>query len=291
MTNSNESSRVRKFRLSIAKAIPKFPNDRATLRLLEAKSLGSLLIDYTNWAYRLIPPRPRSVVMEPSLTADHRWKTQAAETNALLQLVAAGEDLNPRLSEKAFRRGFTPTTSRPGPKADRWEDNDLLLNVMGYHHLHLSAAVGGAGLSERTNDVLFAQVTRDKFYAIGFFDHSVFKATDTGSQAMTNERNRLWMLYEHRNGLGRQSGVVYASNPIATSGHAVQHVRLAQRYARIVAAIDPKLDNPATRAEVFPDLSSSELANMRLEWRFSFLDLGLIDHAAMAFHILQKGPT
>lgn len=288
MTRGNESPRVRKFRLSVAKAIPKFPNDRATLELLEAKSLGSLLIDYTNWAYRLIPPRPRSVVIEPSLTADRRWKALAADTRALLQLVASGDELNPRLSEKAFRRGFTPATSQPGPGIDKWEDKDFLLNVMGYHHLHLSPVIERSGLAKRTNDVLFAQVSRDKFHAIGFFDHSVFEVTDAVSQTMTDERNRLWQIYETR---GRVPGAFYAMGPIATSGHALQHTMLAQRYAQIIAAIDPMLDDLATRAEVFPDLSASEVQSMKLEWRFNFLDLGLCDHSAMAFHILQKGPT
>lgn len=259
--------------------------------MLEAKSLGSLLIDYANWAYRLIPPRPRSVVIEPSLTADHRWKSLAADTKMLLRKVEVGDDLNPNLSEKAFRRGFTPTTSHPGPDVDKWEDKDFLLNVMGYHHLHLSPVIEPSGLARRTKDVLFAQVTRDKFHALGFFDHSVFEMVDEQSQSMTDGRNRLWTLYEYRNSLGRQPGVVYVSNPIATSGHADLHVRLAQRYAQIVASIDPKLDDHASRAEVFPNLSASEIRGMKLEWRFNFLDLGLADHSAKAFHILQKGPT
>lgn len=288
MTRSHESPRIRKFRLSIAKAIPKFPNDQETLELLEAKSLGSLLIDYANWAHRLIPPRPRSVVIEPSLTSDRRWKTLATDTKALLQLVAAGDDLNPRLSEKAFRRGFTPATSQSGPDVDKWEDKDFLLNVMGYHHLHLSPIIERSGLAKRTNDILFAQVTRDRFCAIGFFDHSVFERTDAVSQTMTDERNRLWQIYETR---WRIPGAVYAMGPITTSGHAVQHTMLAQRYAQIVANIDPKLDDLATRTEVFPNLSASAVKAMKLEWRFNFLDLGLCDHSAMTFHILQKGPT
>jgi hypothetical protein len=286
-----ESARIRKFRLLVAKAIPKFPNDRSTLQMLEAKSLGSLLIDYANWAYRLIPPRPRSVIIEPSLTADRRWKSLAKDTKELLQLVAAGDDLNQRLSEKVFRRGFTPTAAQPGPDVDRWEDKDLLLNVMGYHHLNLSTAIDRSGLVKRTNDVLFAQVTRDKFYAIGFFDHSVFKTTDVASQTMTDERIRLWQICESRNNLGQQPGVAYVANSITTSGHNDLAVRLAQRFAQIIAAFDPKLDDLTTRAELFPNLSESEVRSMKLEWRFNFLDLGLCDHSAKVFHILQRGLT
>ncbi len=79
-----ESKRVKQFRLAIAKEIPKFPNDRETLAILEAKPLGSLLIDYANWACRFIPPRRRIVTIEPTLTAHPRWKVLAANTKALL---------------------------------------------------------------------------------------------------------------------------------------------------------------------------------------------------------------
>jgi len=48
-----ESNRVRAFRLRIAKDIPKFPNDRASLQALQSKSLRALLIDYGNWKIRL----------------------------------------------------------------------------------------------------------------------------------------------------------------------------------------------------------------------------------------------
>ena len=120
MLQSQESPRIRKLRREITKAIPKFPNDRATLKLLEEKSLGSLLIDYTNWASRLIPPRPRSIVIEPTLTADSRWKSLAADTKILLDLAKAGDYLNPHLSEKTFHRGFTPTANQTGLAVNRW---------------------------------------------------------------------------------------------------------------------------------------------------------------------------
>ncbi|MCP1744928.1 hypothetical protein ABIF65_006581 [Bradyrhizobium japonicum] len=59
-----ESNRVRAFRLRIAKDIPKFPNDRASLQALQSKSLRALLIDYGNWKIRYIAPRARAVVDE-----------------------------------------------------------------------------------------------------------------------------------------------------------------------------------------------------------------------------------
>jgi hypothetical protein len=48
-----ESKRV-EFRLSLANHIPKFPNNRASLKVLQAKAIGPLLIDYLNWAIRCV---------------------------------------------------------------------------------------------------------------------------------------------------------------------------------------------------------------------------------------------
>src|SRR5574341_978416 len=110
-----ESKRVKKFRLSIVKQIPKFPNNKASLKKLEAKSLTSLLIDYANWASRLVAPRPRKVSIEPTATNDPRWKGLAAEITGFLDKVRKGEDLTPHLSLDAYTRGFTPASSNTGP--------------------------------------------------------------------------------------------------------------------------------------------------------------------------------
>ncbi|MGJ7575601.1 hypothetical protein ACSFBX_34135 [Variovorax sp. RB2P76] len=171
-----ELKRIRNFRLGICRQIPKFPNNRETLNALEAKSLGAVLIDYANWASRFIPPRSRRVTIEPSLTADSRWKQLSTDAKALLKKASNGIDLGPHLSLRVARHGFTPNSSAFTQPADRWEDKDLFLNVMGYHYLHLSQTIEAAGHAKRTDEVLFAQVDRTTFKAIGFFDHSVFEA-------------------------------------------------------------------------------------------------------------------
>jgi hypothetical protein len=93
-----ESKRVKVFRLGLAEQIPKFPNDKASLQALEAKTLGPLLIDYANWAIRYVAPRPRTVVVESSATSDPRWHSLSPDIHALLNKVRKGDDLTPYLS-------------------------------------------------------------------------------------------------------------------------------------------------------------------------------------------------
>jgi hypothetical protein len=69
---------------------------------------------------------------------------------------------------------------------DRWADKDMLLNVMGYHHFHFDAAPHNR---VRSDDVLFAHVTRETFTVIGIFDHAVFEVDP--AKPMMAERNRL----------------------------------------------------------------------------------------------------
>lgn len=287
----SESKRIKQFRLDVAKIIPKFPNNQATLAILEAKPLGSLLINYVNWACRLIQPRPRKVIIEPTLTADPRWKILSADTKALLEHVRQGDDLNQNLSLRVFRNGFTPAASNIAPTTDRWEDKDFFLNTMGYHHLHLSQLIETAGHAKRTDDVLFAQVTNENFHAIGFFNHSVFEKTDSTSLTMTAERERLWGIYEKRSSLGRKPGEIYISTPIATSGHSIFHTRLADEFARVINLIDHKLDNLSSRSEVFSDVPHEVVKAMKLKWHFNYLDLGLLDKTTSIFHVLRYGTS
>jgi hypothetical protein len=125
-----ESKRVKAFRLGLAKQIQKFPNNKASLQVLQAKALPQLLIDYANWAIRYVPPRPRAIVLESSATSDPRWQSLSSEIHVLLSKVKHGHDLTAHLSRRRTR-GFTPTASAMGPGVDRWADKDMLLNVWG----------------------------------------------------------------------------------------------------------------------------------------------------------------
>lgn len=289
--NSVESKRIKQLRRSLAKVIPKFPNNQETLDILEAKSIGSLLIDYINWVSRLIHPRPRRITIEPSLTADTRWNKLSPDITAFLERVRRGDDLNPNLSLRALHNGFTSTSFSTNPATDKWEDKDFLLIVMGYHHFHLSQSVESAGHAKRTNEVLFAQVKKDEFFAIGIFDHSVFESTDQTTNVMSIERDRLWRIFDQRNSIGREPSGVYVDSPITTSGHSLRHVRLAMEYAQIIKTIDTKIDDLSSRSAIFEGLPDQTIRRMKLKWHLDYLNLGLIDKTSLIFYVLRYGSS
>ena len=282
-----EPQRIKAFRLNLAKEIPKFPNDKATLQVLEAKSLGEVLIAYANWAIRYIAPRSRKVVAEPTASSDPRWLSFKADIQALLNKVVNGDDLLPHLSLQPHTRGFTPTLSAPPPDADRWADKDMLLNVMGYHHLHFDAAPTN---QMRSDDMLFAHVTRDMFTVVGIFNHAVFEPTQP-KEAMTAERNRLWEIFDNRSTRGLSPGTVYIPSMITTSGHSLHFVMLSMKYARIIAEMDPKLDDPTYVRSLYEKAGVPVPAKPKLKWNFHFLDLALLDERAGVSFILSKGPN
>ena len=304
----SESKRVKAFKLALTKQIPKFPNDKASLLALQAKALGPLLIDYANWAIRYVAPRSRTVVIEPSASNDPRWQSLSGDIQALLNKVRQGDDLTPQLSLLPHTHGFTPAASSAKSDVDRWADKDMLLNVMGYHHFHFDAAPSN---QIRSDDVLFAHVTRDTFTVVGIFNHTVFESTpaqrETGlccvrallsrlglaraDERITAERNRLWQIFEERATRGAPAGSVHVLSMIATSGHSTYFTRLSADYARVIAEIDPKLDNPKYVQDLYQQAGVPMPRKPKLRWHLKVLDLGLVDNKAGTFFILRKGPT
>ena len=285
-----ESKRIREIRNGIIEELPRFNrNDKASKKLLEEKSLGSLFINYFNWRMRFVSQGKRSVTIKNTAKNDLRWNELEVNVANLLRKVRNGDDLSPHLSLAAWQKGYTPEAEKQGAKDDRWADKDFLLNVMGFHHFHLGTNIEKKGIVTRTDVVLFAYVTRTKFIVLGLFDHSVFDNED--SSAMTNERKRLWELYDEVTLDGVEPGTVVIRNLIAESGHSLMVVSLSQHYAKTIQNIDPKLDDQEyLETEVYGLANIPVPDKPDLHWACRHLDLFLIDKTIPAYFLVHRGP-
>jgi hypothetical protein len=276
-----EPKRLRDLRLGLAKAIPKSPNDRATLDELRGKPLGPLLVDFVNWRSRYVGARPRKVTLEPAATADPRWTTQVTRIRHLLEKVERGEDLSAHLSLDPHSRGYAPAAHAPGA-TDKWLDKDFLLATNGYHHFHLGTTVERRGHAERTDELIFAHVTRDGFHVIAVSDHSVFDPSSV-------ERHQLHCAHRAYAFRNLPPGSYVIGTALATSGHTCQAVYYAQHCARTILTIERKLDERDFVELVLADLPIDAPPQPRWDWLFQHLDLCLFERQTRTLVTIEKG--
>ena len=283
-----ESNRIKKLKSSLIKELPFFPNDKETLTELEGQDLNSVLIHYLSWKTRIVPQRIRRVRIAPEVTADKRWKLLKPSINSLLEKVRNGEDIYPYHSQRAHKNGYTPAHRVKNGEVDSWEDKDQILNTKGFYHFHLNMNVQPSGLSERTDDVLFAFVSRDEFQAVGIFDHSVFDATDSDG-VMTPERERMWKIHEKHITLGMEPGTSYMSNLIMTSGHPMYLIRKCDHLAQLIRENDVKLEDRPFINNLYDQGNLPHPSKFKFEWRMDSLDLGIYDKKSKVFFSVHQG--
>lgn len=287
----DQSKRIKALRRSIVATVPRFPNDKASLQAIEAKNLTDLMITFIAWRLRHVRIAKRQIVGHDALAGDMRATDLAPNIEAFLKIVEDGGDLTPYLSIEPRTRGYTPAAEGRGPNKDNWADKDLLLNVMGLHHFHLGLSKETAGHAARTNELLFASVTRDTFEIIGLFDHSAFEHEDDGT--MTAERRKLWSVYEHRQISQSMPGQLsiggYGGFGLSLSSHPVAIVRAAQEYVRVLREVDPQLEDPNYVRSLYPEGFAP--AKPKLKWCCRHLDLGVVDEDASFFGVMRYGPN
>ncbi|RDJ21537.1 hypothetical protein DWF00_23100 [Bosea caraganae] len=274
--------------MELAAAIPRFPNNGASLRALQQKPLGELLIDFFNWRIRYVGARPRAVVIDPLASASADRGAKQGIIVPFLEKVRRGDDLTPHLSLQPHTRGFSPNSGvRGAPVEQRGADKDFMLNTMGYHHLHPSVTIEPGGFATRTDEILLAHVTRDAFTVIGLFGHSVFETHPDGS--LSPERARSWKAFDEHSTRGAPSGSVVVQGLIATSGHSLQVVFMAQRYARQIIGTDALIDTADFQRDFFEQAGFQPPSKPKFEWLKHHLDLGVLEQKSNAACIFSKG--
>lgn len=248
--------------------------------------LGTLLIHYLNWVIRYVAIKPRKVLIEPAVTNHPSWRNLKNQVYVLLEKVRNGENLNPHLSRLPRTRGYSPSTSEIGHDVDRWVDKDFLLNTMGFHHFHLGMKSEKNGYVERTNDLVFANVSRGTFTLMGIFDHSVFEFTDN---SMSDERKRLWAIFNSYITRGVPSGTPVFATQIATSGHPIHVIETAGQYSRIIYQIDSKLDNNEYLRDLYRSNNLKTPKKLKFEWMLNFSDLLLLEKHNNHFFVMHRG--
>lgn len=293
MKSNSESKRVKRLRHQIIKSIPRVPNNRESLYSLQKKLLPDLFVIYFNWKIRFIAQRRRVVVIEDSVKRDNRWYLLEGRIEAFLKKVSNGDDLTPHLSLKVHSRGYSLAADTYKSNPNAWEDKDFLLNVMRYHHFHLGDILPGKQHVDRSNDVLFAEVSRDTFTVKAILDHSVFDELDntSGKMTMTKDKKRLYEISDERTTRGLPPGRYIIRNGISGSGHSIATVEAAIEYVKIIKEIDPKLDDIHFLRSLYDAKGLEMPRKPKLNWYLKHLDLGISDEVSGLSKVIKDGPT
>lgn len=285
-----ESNSIKKFKENLIRVMPFFPNNKETRQELLDQSILSVMFHYIHWTSRFVPNRKRKIIIDPKVTGDTRWKLIKKDINALLVKVRAGKDLTPYLSYKVHNKGYTPINRIRSGEANKWDDKDFLLNTMGFHHFHLGENINAKGISDRTNEVIFVQVSRDYFHVVAIFDHSVFSSDkDENGSLMNEERSRLRKVYDDFSSRGLPPGTVYISNPTTTSGHPLYIRDIASLYIDVINDLDQKIDCREFEKSIYEEAKLIKPKNNKFVWYIYGLDLGFLDKANQ-FFVFRNGP-
>lgn len=271
-----EPKRVAALRKKLVKLIPRIPNNKETQALVEQMPLGKLLICHFNWRSRFITSRQRKVNIEPSVTANPKWKMLKEDVGRLLDKFRKGEDVTSHLSKKIISHGIVFNDE------SRWEDKDFLLNVMGFHHLHLGGNLDDKGFVERTNSVLFVEVKYDHVNVIDIFDHSVFEFFRE-DESFNDERKRLWTIFDERSRQGLPPGSIYASTSITTAGTHLRFTNLSIAFVKRIREVEKDLEDPSYLRKVFGVDAGYDVKKIKPEWMVRDFDLGLYDKKLNVF--------
>ena len=264
-----ESKSIKSFKKRLINTIPCVPNTKASRESLENQHLISVLFHYLHWASRLIPLRPRKVFITEALTKEPTWIAQGEDIAQIISKAKSGDDLNEHLSNDVLSQGYSPDSEISRQK-NRWLCKDQLLNMQGFHHLHLKAGKSGKGKL-----LLLIKITRYEFHIIGLFTHDIFDKDSSEFNKMNKAINS-W---------SRE----YQDNFITMSGHPVHIKQMACEYWNVIEQIDGQLQNREFLERQFSNHRDKLHSKFKLRWEIYGVDLGLFESKSSRLSIIRLG--
>ena len=273
------SPRIATFRDEMIRALPRLPNNRASLEALRAMPVRRVILAFLTWRMRLIPAKPRVVRLWSGGVTPAQFQAARTKLRPLLEKVTAGKDLNSHLSDGVNTAGVV----LPGARAAaRRKDIDAVLVRDGLHHFH-SGIVGPGNPKGRSGSLIFAEVLEKEFRIVAIADHDVFRR---GSP----QHLRFFEICQSYIARDIPPGQGFMANPVMSSGHSVMVTMFSDKCEAEVLRLDPLLDDPAFIDELYygqPILRDGEPvsrpADPSLAWYFDDLKFGILDKRTMVF--------
>jgi hypothetical protein len=271
--------RVEAFRSSMIHDLPRAPNNRASLALLEAMPTQRVILAFLTWRLRRIPSKPRTVSLWSGGVTPLQFQAAKSELRSLLQKVEAGEDLTPHLSDLVTTKGIILPGANP---TVRGKDIDMTLTRYGLHHFHVGE-FSSNNPKGRSGSLVFAEVLDKEFRIIAIADHRVFTLGST-------EQLRFSGICHSYIAKDFSPGTAFMLNPVMLSGHSLLVSMFARKCEDEINRLDPLLDDPAFIDRLYngqpilrDGLIVARPTNPSLAWHFDDLEFGILDKQTMVF--------
>jgi hypothetical protein len=284
-----ERPRLRRFRENLAGLIPCDPEDvRVDLHKMAPREL---LRRYVNWADRYVAPRPRQAGTWEGFLRHGSPQPNLEAVRDLAQMIAAGDDLTPFLSDDIYRSGYVRPKAQDSDKPRgvvEWEDKDYALNAFETHHLHLTP--------KGTKELLYVIFSRDGAFLVMVGDHKSFddgildraiaqlrvgtplKIEGVLGPARTRSMSEQHGLQRHGFSTAFQIGEQMVMGALLSmDGMTPLHTMYADRVIDCIIRLDPQLDVPGFCREWFEQNGRAYPATPAFDWAMRYCDLCLIE--------------
>lgn len=170
MTELNSLKSIIKLKNSIVANLPYAPRGRDSKEYLLSLDVGDLIHIYDFWQQRLIPGKPRKVLVGNRVRKSTQYIRNRRKIGVLLERVRNGDDISGYLSQKAHCATFDINEFKSTRSFNSFRDQMLVCE--GFYHLHLDE------FPARTDEILVVHVTSREFEVVQVAMHSLFKNDD-----------------------------------------------------------------------------------------------------------------